>query len=88
MRSAVVWDFDWSLINENTDTWVFQEQPDGAESMRYLKERLAAKIQWTRLMDEMLARHHARGGTVESLNAALRRIPVFPEHIEAVKLVK
>lgn len=54
---AVIWDFDWSLVNENTDTWVFATQPDsGVREMEHLKARSRAGAQWTALMDEMLAR--------------------------------
>jgi pyridoxal phosphate phosphatase PHOSPHO2 len=88
MARTIIWDFDWSLVNENTDTWVFLEQPGGDEEWAYLKERCRQGVQWTRLMDEMLLRHWERGRTVADLVAALCCIPIFPEHIEAVRIAR
>lgn len=88
MARTVIWDFDWSLINENTDTWVFLQQPGGDKEWEHLKERQRQGVQWTRLMDEMLQRHCERGRTVADLVVALQGIPVFPEHIEAVKVAR
>ena len=88
MASAVVWDFDYSLVDDNTDTWVFERQSGGEAEMEHLRARSRAGVQWTRLMDEMLARHHARGKSMDDLIAALRDIPILPEHVAAVKAVK
>jgi pyridoxal phosphate phosphatase PHOSPHO2 len=49
-KQLVVWDFDWSLVNENSDTYIIKQfDPLLAEEMR--SENLRNKFPvWTDLM--------------------------------------
>lgn len=49
-RTLLAWDFDWSLIEENSDTWVIGQL--GADEI-YRKGREAG-MPWTQLMDHTL----------------------------------
>ena len=49
-RTLLVFDFDWSLAEENSDTWVLQQL--GAEE--FYKAGRAAGTPWTKLMDQCL----------------------------------
>ena len=73
-----------SFVNENTDTWVV----DDAEEQDFLRERCREGMQWTRLMDLLMQRAHAKGKTKAEFEALLRRIPVFPEHVEACRAIR
>ena len=82
----VVFDFDWSLINDNSDTWVIKQlTPDFyAQLMGGPK---AQELGWTDLMDHALCQMMGPqlGITREQLTASLEAIPYFPEMFEAVR---
>mmetsp|Transcript_6077 Transcript_6077/g.9177 ORF Transcript_6077/g.9177 Transcript_6077/m.9177 type:complete len:257 (+) Transcript_6077:242-1012(+) len=87
----VIFDFDWSLINENSDTWVVQTlAPDLYTELSELarNDESGFKNQWTKLMDHIVGRMMTeRGVSIGSLNEALRNIPIFKEIVTAIKLV-
>lgn len=79
---VVVWDFDWSMVNENSDTWVVKQLGPESETT-YMREHYS-EMQWTALMDHMLGRLHAHHGvTRDDIARAMAELPWFEE----VKLV-
>jgi pyridoxal phosphate phosphatase PHOSPHO2 len=82
----VVWDFDNSMIDENTDTFIFDRlAPDLADRMGELSSTAEFKTEWTRLCDHMLgALHGEKGVGPAALTAAVAEAPAFDECIEAV----
>ena len=86
----VIFDFDWSLINENSDTWVFEQLcPALYPELRELSCS-TYKGRWTQLMDAMVEKMMSTpyNVTIDQLNEALCSIPVFSETLSAVKLAK
>eukprot|EP00897_Mesotaenium_endlicherianum_P007657 jgi/Mesen1/691/ME000109S_10907 len=79
-ETLVIFDFDWTLINENSDTWVLEKL--GAAEV--LKER--STIPWTLLMDMGLSLLHARGSTAADIEACLLCIPLEPAMARAVQM--
>jgi pyridoxal phosphate phosphatase PHOSPHO2 len=84
----VVWDFDWSLVNENTDTYVFDQlAPDLRARMSALSSgggEFAGR--WTELIDHMLGvLWEERSVQPPALTAAVAETPMFEENIEAVR---
>ena len=83
---VVIFDFDWSLVNENTDTYIFdvlapQLVPD--------LNRLRQEMQWTQLMDLMVKRMQVEFGITKHMVAdCLRKIPYFQEMFAAARLAK
>ncbi len=80
--SAVVWDFDWSLVNENSDTWIFEQlaSPATRALMRDTAE------QWTQRCDRAALSLQLRDGVpVAAVAAAFSRLPIFPEHLQVVR---
>ncbi|KAI6045968.1 phosphatase phospho-type [Pisolithus marmoratus] len=66
-RQLVVFDFDWSMADQDTDRWVFEVlAPDIRRKMKSLKD----EIQWTDLSEL-----HRRGKTREDIENALRIMP-------------
>ena len=56
--ALVVFDFDWSLINENSDTFVIHQlDPSGRLWAKALKCS-AAGMPWTELMDWCAGKRH------------------------------
>lgn len=74
--ALVVWDFDWSMINENSDTYVVEHS--NAEVYARMRS-LRASMPWTALMDSSFAELHRVGVTRPAIEALLARIPVFDE---------
>lgn len=86
----VIFDFDWSLINENSDTWVFERLcPDLSDDIRQLSKDIY-KGRWTELMDHMVGRmmDPPYNVSMADLNAALCSVPVFAEVLDALRLAK
>ena len=70
---AVVWDFDWTLINENSDTFIVDRiSHDARLEMKELRKRMG----WTQLMDHMMQKLQPSRDTLRSL---MREIPFFSE---------
>jgi pyridoxal phosphate phosphatase PHOSPHO2 len=83
--TLVVFDFDWSLINENSDTYVIQQLcPQLYPELKLLhKGEYAGR--WTELMDHSVQKLHEAGVSVAQLDACLQEIPVFAETLEAAR---
>jgi len=86
-KLVVVFDFDWSLINENSDTYIFKQLAESVYEM--LCESAADRPgQWTEVVDEALVRLQVDEGVDKSeIRSVLESVPHFPEMVEVVKLV-
>ena len=91
-----MFDFDHTLVDDNTDTWVLHVRPALG-----LRESLAEAMQtevavgnrkqrpcWTELMDSALGRIHAAGCGPEELLAHMRRLTMFEEALKAVRAAR
>ena len=72
-RTLVVWDFDWSLVNENTDTFVVQQLDPSGDVWRRGKQKMQQGVGWTELMDWALGELRY---DQPALDAALSAIPI------------
>jgi pyridoxal phosphate phosphatase PHOSPHO2 len=82
--TIVIFDFDWSFIDENTDTYVIEKL--APELYKGEFESLRKDTQWTILMDLMVGNMTRNLGiSRESLAACLQGIPYFIEMFEAAK---
>lgn len=80
METLVVFDFDWSLIDCNSDTWVV-EKLGAMERMKSFRDTLP----WTQLMDRMMTELHNDGRTLEDIDNCLRMAPIEQEMVTSVK---
>lgn len=89
MSDLVIFDFDWSLVNENSDTWIFQKlAPHLHQEVRSLSSA-EYKNRWTELMDHLVHRMISENGTtIDEIRDCLCAIPVFTEILDAIKLIK
>ncbi|KAF0683868.1 Aste57867_24094 [Aphanomyces stellatus] len=77
----VVFDYDWSLINCNSDTYIFeQRQPD---LMEHLRQLCKDGLKWTQAIDQTLAKLTC---TKQELLDTIARVPVQPGMLDAVHL--
>lgn len=84
-RQLVVFDFDWSMADQDTDRWVFEVlAPDIRRKMKSLKD----EIQWTDLVAQSLEELHQRGKTREDIENALRIMPFHPAMVRAISNLK
>jgi pyridoxal phosphate phosphatase PHOSPHO2 len=86
----IIFDFDWSFINENSDTWVVELLPEAVQYMNNL--RLNEKSQygpnnWTKLMDHMVGyMMKEKDVSLDDIINRLKCIPYFNDTFDAAKL--
>ena len=86
-KVLVVWDFDWSLINENSDTWVIEQLDFSGRVWAEGEAKFRRKeLDWTSLMDWALGELHANGHSAAAISEALAKLPVLGGALAAVKL--
>ncbi|KAG1367853.1 hypothetical protein COCNU_14G003210 [Cocos nucifera] len=76
----VVFDFDRTMIDGDSDNWVVNEL--GATE---LFQSLLPTMSWNSLMDRMMRELHSQGKTTEEIADCLKRIQLDPHVIEAIK---
>ncbi|KIJ49670.1 hypothetical protein M422DRAFT_28036 [Sphaerobolus stellatus SS14] len=84
-RQLVVFDFDWSFVDQDTDRWIFEVL---APHLRRKMKNLKDEVQWTDLVAQTLVELHALGKTREEIENALRILPVHPAMIRGVQKLK
>ncbi|KAF5453034.1 hypothetical protein F2P56_027981 [Juglans regia] len=78
---VVVFDFDKTIIDSDSDNWVVDEL--GATDL--FNDLLPTMPNWNSLMDRMLKELHARGKTIEDIADVFKRIPIHPRIVPAIK---
>jgi 2,3-diketo-5-methylthio-1-phosphopentane phosphatase len=87
MAAVVVFDYDLSLIDVNSDTFVpLRVARDGSISA-FISEGHARGEPWTALMAAAAVRLHAQGVTRGEIEGALADMPAFPQALEAVRAI-
>ncbi|KAJ7446267.1 phosphatase phospho-type [Mycena galericulata] len=84
-RQLVVFDFDWSMADQDTDRWVFEV--NAPEIRRWIEDN-EGKIQFTDMIAQALRDAHARGVTRAQLEHALRIMPFHPAMVRAITNLK
>ncbi|KAM3217629.1 inorganic pyrophosphatase 1-like [Capsicum annuum] len=77
---VVVFDFDKTIIDLDSDNWVVDEF--GASDMF---DQLVPTMPWNTVMDTMMKEIHARGKTMQDIEQVLKRAPVIPWVVPAIK---
>ncbi|KAI9634169.1 phosphatase phospho-type [Dioszegia hungarica] len=82
-RNLVVFDFDWSFVDQDTDRWVFEVL--STPLRRVLQTRKSGGSQCTPdVVNETMADLHAEGFKKEQILDALRMLPLHPAMKRAV----
>ncbi|XP_057976939.1 inorganic pyrophosphatase 1-like [Malania oleifera] len=77
---VVVFDFDKTIIDCDSDNWVVDEL--GATE---LFNQLLPTMPWNSLMDRMMKELHSQGKTIDDLVEVLKRVPIHPLIIPAIQ---
>ncbi|KDN35647.1 hypothetical protein K437DRAFT_230141 [Tilletiaria anomala UBC 951] len=84
-KQLIVFDFDWSLADQDTDRWVHEAL---APHLRRRMKSLKPHMQFTDLCAMMLRELHAEGKTPEQIKDAMRALPFHPGMVRGVKALK
>ncbi|KAF5466467.1 hypothetical protein F2P56_016390 [Juglans regia] len=79
-RIVVVFDFDKTIIDCDSDNWVIDEL--GATDMF---NELLPTMPWNSLMDRMMKELHDQGKTIEDVEEVLKRTSIHPRVVPAIK---
>ncbi|KAA8540302.1 hypothetical protein F0562_024135 [Nyssa sinensis] len=77
---VVVFDFDKTIIDLDSDNWVVDEL--GATD---LFNQLLPTMPWNSLMDRMMEELHSQGKTIEDIAEVLKRATIHPRVVPAIK---
>ncbi|CAL5361253.1 unnamed protein product [Camellia sinensis] len=77
---VVVFDFDKTIIDLDSDNWVIDEL--GATD---LFNQLLPTMPWNSLMDRMMMELHSQGKTIDDVAEVLKRAPIHPRIVPAIK---
>ncbi|GAC71329.1 hypothetical protein PANT_2d00058 [Moesziomyces antarcticus T-34] len=84
-KQLIVFDFDWSLVDQDTDRWVHEVL---CPELRAELQRRKKGEQFTDLCADLLLKLHARGVTPDELRDALRLLPFHPGVKRAISTLK
>ncbi|KAG0252111.1 hypothetical protein DFQ27_008257 [Actinomortierella ambigua] len=84
-KRLAVFDFDWTLVEADSDHWVMQELSPSLRDIQMVEEGV---VQWTDLQDKLLGMLHEKGFRRSQLEATLQNIPFTTEMIEALEQLK
>ncbi|KAG6575483.1 inorganic pyrophosphatase 2 [Cucurbita moschata] len=77
---VVVFDFDKTIIDLDSDNWVVDEL--GATD---LFNELLPTMPWNSVMDRMMMELHAQGRTIDEIAEVLKRAPIHPDVVPAIR---
>ncbi|CAN8235195.1 unnamed protein product [Cochlearia groenlandica] len=77
---VVVFDFDKTIIDVDSDNWVIDEL-----GFTDLFNELLPTMPWNTLMDHMMKELHDKGKTIKEIKQVLRTIPIHPRVVPAIK---
>lgn len=78
----MVFDFDKTIIDCDCDKWVVDEM--GAVQLFYELLQLGS-LPWNALMSRIMSELHSQGKTIQDIADCMRRIPLHPQIIKAIK---
>lgn len=81
----VVFDFDWSLADQDTDRWVHEAL---SPQRRIEFVQLKPTMQFTDMCALLLEKLHEEGHSREALEDALRKMPMHPAMIRGVRTLQ
>ena len=87
MKTLFVFDFDHTLIDDNSDTWIMTLCPE-LEFLRNLTTLRASFQCWTHLMDHVLSLIHRQGRSKDEVLQHMRGVLLYEQALRAVCAVQ
>ncbi|KAF9192550.1 hypothetical protein BGZ51_005347 [Haplosporangium sp. Z 767] len=84
-KRLFVFDFDWTLIEADSDHWVFENL---SKELFQMQLEAVGKVQWTDLQHRLLGELFDRGVSRQDIERTLGQVPFTMEMIEALRLMK
>ncbi|KAK9947922.1 hypothetical protein M0R45_003517 [Rubus argutus] len=78
--TVVVFDFDRTLIDDDSDWWVVTEM-----GLTQLFNELRSTMSWNSIMNIMMRELHLQGKTSKDIKECLKRTPMHPQVTAAIK---
>ena len=85
-KTLFVFDFDHTLIDDNSDTWIMTLCPELNLRSR-LKTMRTEFPGWTKLMDHIFSLIHAQGCTKVEIIQHMKKVKLFEQAVKAVSAV-
>ena len=79
----LVWDFDHTIVDANTDTWYCSNLAPELEPL-FARRGKPPFESWTHLMDDHMRELHARGYSSSRIRQCFHSIPMAPATAEAI----
>ncbi|CAO3587082.1 unnamed protein product [Absidia cylindrospora] len=80
-KNLAVFDFDWSLIEQDSDFWTISN----LSASQWATFQTQKETQWTDLVDQTLCELQDNGVTLEQVDQVLQKIPFTPAMITTLK---
>lgn len=80
MNTIVIFDFDCTVIDVDSDNWVAEEL-----GVTPLFDSLRAQMPWNDMMDALMEAVHKQGKSISDIERSLHSVPLQPEKISAIK---
>jgi len=82
--SLVIWDYDWSLINTNSDVYVVEKLcPEYMDSFKELRKEHG----WTKVMDLQMNNLSRAGVDRGKIEETMARVPFLPHVLECANTI-
>ncbi|XP_060194460.1 inorganic pyrophosphatase 2-like [Lycium barbarum] len=76
----VIFDFDKTIIDVDSDNWVVDEL-----GLTNMFNQLLPIMRWNSLMDRMMKEFHAQGKTIKHIEEVLKRVPIHSRIVPCIK---
>ncbi len=85
-KTLFVFDFDHTLVDDNTDTFIMDLCPQ-LDLKRSLRARRKDFSSWTQFMDHVFYLVHKEGCTKDDIKNHMRKLPLYQEATKSIRLV-
>ena len=85
-KTLFVFDFDWTLLDDNTDTFIMSLCPQ-LELKRNLATLRKQHDGWTKLMDHVFSLLHREGCSRDDIERHIRKLTLHDEAMKSVRFV-
>ncbi|CAG8493922.1 549_t:CDS:2 [Paraglomus brasilianum] len=84
-KTLVVFDFDWSLVDEDSDCIVLEKL---SKPLRMKMDKLQHSMEWIDMMAVLLKELHSAGITRSQIESALSSVPMHPSMVSCLHMAK